>query len=55
MWFMACLHGGMVHFCLIQGRLPSTSRITIPIDLEMVIMEGSRRLKESETLQEELA
>ncbi len=36
------------------GRLPEASRITIPIDLEMVIMEGSRRLKESEQLQEEL-
>ena len=41
-------------FLFDTGRLPSSSRITIPIDLEMVIMEGSRRLKESETLQEEL-
>jgi hypothetical protein len=34
--------------------LPSPSRITIPIDLEGVIMEGSRRLKEWERLQEEI-
>jgi hypothetical protein len=29
-------------------------RITLPIDLENIIMEGSRRLKESERLQEEI-
>ena len=34
--------------------LPSSDRITIPIDLESVIMEGSRRLKEWEVLQDEL-
>jgi hypothetical protein len=34
--------------------LPSSDRITVPIDLESVIMEGSRRLKEWEVLQEEL-
>lgn len=36
------------------SKLPSADRITIPIDLESVIMEGSRRLKEWETLQEEI-
>lgn len=36
------------------NRLPATDYITIPIDLESVIMEGSRRLKEWERLQEEL-
>ncbi len=36
------------------NQLPSTGFITIPIDLESVIMEGSRRLKEWEILQEEL-
>ena len=36
------------------NALPSTGHITIPIDLESVIMEGSRRLKEWEILQEEL-
>jgi hypothetical protein len=36
------------------NRLPPTEHITIPIDLESVIMEGSRRLKEWERLQEEL-
>lgn len=36
------------------NKLPSAQRITIPIDLESVIMEGSRRLKEWEVLQEEL-
>jgi hypothetical protein len=34
--------------------LPFKDRITIPIDLNSVIMEGSRRLKEWEQLQEEL-
>jgi len=34
--------------------LPFEDRITIPIRLESVIMEGSRRLKEWERLQEEL-
>jgi hypothetical protein len=37
-----------------SNRLPSPGHITIPIDLESVIMEGSRRLKEWEILQEEL-
>jgi hypothetical protein len=36
------------------NRLPPSEHITIPIDLESVIMEGSRRLKEWERLQEEL-
>lgn len=36
------------------NQLPSSSFITLPIDLESVIMEGSRRLKEWEILQEEL-
>lgn len=34
--------------------LPFEDRITIPIDLESVIMEGTRRLKEWERLQDEL-
>ena len=34
--------------------LPFGDRITIPIDLENVIMEGSRRLQEWEQLQEQL-
>jgi hypothetical protein len=36
------------------NKLPSPNYITLPIDLESVIMEGSRRLKEWEILQEEL-
>jgi len=36
------------------NKLPSPGHITIPIDLESVIMEGSRRLKEWEILQEEI-
>jgi hypothetical protein len=36
------------------NKLPSPNHITLPIDLESVIMEGSRRLKEWEILQEEL-
>jgi hypothetical protein len=37
-----------------SSELPFENRITIPIDLENVIMEGSRRMKELEQLQEEL-
>lgn len=37
-----------------SNALPFEDRITIPIDLESVIMEGSRRLKEWERLQDEL-
>ena len=36
------------------GVLPPDDRITIPIDLDNVILEGSRRRHESETLQDEL-
>lgn len=36
------------------NELPTPEHITIPIDLESVIMEGSRRLKEWEILQDEL-
>lgn len=36
------------------NELPSDDQITISIDLESVIMEGSRRLKEWEVLQDEL-
>ncbi len=35
-------------------RVPPPDRITVPIDLESVIMEGSRRMKEWNKLQEEL-
>jgi hypothetical protein len=37
-----------------SNALPFEDRITVAIDLENVIMEGSRRLKEWERLQEEL-
>ncbi|GMQ78277.1 MAG: DUF4388 domain-containing protein [Anaerolineae bacterium] len=36
------------------NQVPSSDRITVPIDLESVILEGSRRLQEWEHLQEEL-
>jgi hypothetical protein len=36
------------------NQLPSPDHILIPIDLESVIMEGSRRVKESERLKEEI-
>lgn len=36
------------------NQLPPAGQITVPIDLENVIMEGSRRVKEWERLQEEL-
>lgn len=35
-------------------RIPPPDRITVPIDLESVIMEGSRRMKEWNRLQQEL-
>jgi hypothetical protein len=48
-------------FALVEGDFrfeptlaPAQDRITVPIDLENVIMEGSRRLKEFERLQDEL-
>ena len=43
---------GTFHFE--SNVMPFGDRITIPIDLENVIMEGSRRLQEWEQLQEEL-
>lgn len=36
------------------NKVPPSDRITVPIDLESVILEGSRRLEEWEHLQEEL-
>lgn len=36
------------------GEQPPPGRLTVPIDLESVIMEGSRRMQEWERLQEEL-
>ncbi len=43
---------GMFHFE--PNELPSEDRITVAVDLENVIMEGSRRVKEWEKLQDEL-
>lgn len=43
---------GSFHFE--PNALPSDDRITVPVDLENVIMEGSRRIKEYERLQDEL-
>ena len=37
-----------------QRRLPSDDRIAVPISLENVILEGSRRIEESELLENEL-
>jgi hypothetical protein len=37
-----------------QNTLPSDDRIAVPINLENVILEGSRRIQESELLQSEL-
>ena len=37
-----------------QNLRPSDDRIAVPINLENVIMEGSRRIQESERLQDEL-
>lgn len=43
---------GLFHFE--PNQLPSDDAITVPIDLENIILEGSRRLKEWERLQDEL-
>lgn len=45
-------HEGLFDFD--QGSLPSDDRIAVPINLEHVIIEGSRRLQESALLQDEL-
>ena len=37
-----------------QNKLPTDDRIAVPINLENVILEGSRRIQESELLQSEL-
>jgi hypothetical protein len=37
-----------------QSKLPSEDRIAVPINLENVILEGSRRIQESELLESEL-
>jgi Domain of unknown function (DUF4388) len=37
-----------------DGRMPGADRILVPIDLENVIIEGSRRIKEAEKLVEHL-
>ncbi len=37
-----------------QNTLPADDRIAVPINLENVILEGSRRIQESELLQSEL-
>ena len=37
-----------------DGRMPGSDRIMVPIDLENVIIEGSRRIKEAEKLVEHL-
>jgi hypothetical protein len=43
---------GKFHFE--PNQLPASDRISVPIDLENVIMEGSRRIKEWERLQDEV-
>jgi hypothetical protein len=43
---------GTFHFE--ASRLPPAGVIAVPVDLENIILEGSRRLKESERLQDEL-
>lgn len=43
---------GLFHFE--PNQLPAEDAITVPVDLENIILEGSRRLKEWERLQDEL-
>ncbi|MBI5876261.1 MAG: DUF4388 domain-containing protein [Chloroflexi bacterium] len=42
------------NFFFESGTLPAEDRITVPINLEAVIMEGTRRVQEWEMLQDEL-
>jgi len=37
-----------------QDTLPTSDRITVPLNLDNVILEGSRRIQESDKLQDEL-
>jgi hypothetical protein len=41
-------------FSFAQDKLPEPTRLTVPIELSNVIMEGSRRVQEIERLQDEL-
>jgi hypothetical protein len=41
-------------FCFEPNQLPADDVLTVPIDLENIILEGSRRVKEWERLQDEL-
>jgi hypothetical protein len=41
-------------FVFEEGELPAADRITVPIDLENVIIEGTRRTREVDQLQQEL-
>jgi hypothetical protein len=50
----ALFEWGQGQFQFDQDELPSEDRIAVPINLENVIMEGSRRIHESEVLQDEL-
>ncbi len=43
---------GLFHFE--PNQLPAEGTITVPVDLENIILEGSRRVKEWERLQDEL-
>jgi len=52
MYLLFTWSDGKFHFE--PNQLPSADRISVPIDLENVIMEGSRRIKEWERLQDEV-
>lgn len=45
---------GQGEFFFEQDSLPSSNRITMPLNLDNVILEGSRRIQESDKLQDEL-
>jgi hypothetical protein len=45
---------GQGEFFFEQDSLPSSNRITMPLNLDNVILEGSRRIQESDRLQDEL-
>jgi hypothetical protein len=42
------------HFRFVQDALPTNDKITVPLNLDNVILEGSRRIQENERLMDEL-
>jgi hypothetical protein len=54
MWSAACLPGWRVSSAFENEMLPPDDRINVRLDLENIIIEGSRQLRELEQLQDEI-